>query len=974
MRTVTFNTDSWLRFLADFDPIEESSWYRYFKNIGETKQRKYEIMVRAKTLHKTYHPALPQDDTPSPLAFNLSNIYGQSSEQIWDYINAYRNTQNNIIINYLGLDGLEQLFSSYYFQFEWMMHVKPNFVNGDGALYRDHFLHQTRNAWVGYVYLHQFEWMRNIIDWLDNNPTNTIVEHINHAVALETSQRLRDDGINRDGPLHELLNIYIEEIEKADTVDIQDFLESHLYLHCADFKKQQPSQKQYIILYQLLRFELIQSTWFIAALLHDIGYPIQYIRTQRDMVANYLPSMNWPEMAREQCYDDLQKLLKNSLLFKVVQEKDLHKGFIEDNHGTISALVMLNHFYQQGTVHSFSAIKQCAIDWAAVCIQQHTQRFQASLNDTSSRYVVDEFKNNALGYLLRMVDDLQEFDRFYFNIQNQPSTVFCSVCGMPLIHQTSETDLGHEIYTNMTYSPREAAEVFDDETYNGLRHSRYSEMKPHVYHCLCQQPKYARTGRSELLKLVQQYTKEKLYPVEQCKTFPSRHINTLVISREMNITLTTDDEDKDFNKQFGYSTYSNISKIDRLDIFMDYDNWAMLLLQQIDPVFINRRISDINVTKRMLKDKVSNQAIRFFVTENPVWMKAQILFDWLALSNQIDSELGDFDDLCSGITGKINQLICEVYLGTSMCPSCEAYGCGWRRKAAALSNKTKLLDEKLNANYEKLQSRFRRDTNLLSQNKLPRYESNACPAAENAYRIYRRVAQVYAPILVVCVMLARPSFDKEPTSWVLKEVCPKLDEWFLGKIGEFESLVVNHQKSTVNNDVITFMMDFRERCLGLWYVYHVTNQSMFPSRALYYRQFEFSSEAKKAMLGIHSNIIPSPRFSNSAERNEFLKWYRDCAPGKDSAKLLEVKMREDMLQSVRHYTDNRTYRPHLYLAGESPTEPYCEHGAQRVHSREWSEVDFFSDLKLILTAHRLCLAQKARDKQEKMYRERNSEE
>lgn len=950
MNRVRFDADGWLHFLTEFDPIQEASFYRLFSNLETEDISAAKVLSLGQELREMNPPSIPPEDDPSPLALNLENIYGGSMEKTWDYINAYQKTREKIIRGYLNINGLEQLFSVYYFHFEWMMHVERKFETGKEGLYRDHFLHQTKNAWMGYEYLYRFGWMKYIFRWIDSHPTNTIVDYVNKSVNKEIQYRLQQDEAREDHPLQQLLEYYRNALDKAKHTNVKkatSFLENYLFMDKPEEYFNKPEKKQIRMLLEIfVRIELVQTTWFISALLHDIGYPVQFVRRQHKELVHFLPTMEWPALADNVNFDQLECLLGNSLLFNIVQECDLRNDYSNDAHGTVSALVMLNHFYRHGTVHGFSPLKQCAIDWAAVCIQQHTQRFQASTGEKKDRYLVDRFEHNALGYLLRMVDDLQEFDRFYFYIGHNHALLFCRICDMPLVANKKLEDTEAEILTSMQFYPREL-----QRGNNQLAHSAYRELKPTAYHCACTMLATNNENKRKYI-VSHKYNPAELFPVEQCCVFPYRRINTLILCRQVTVASAFPDD---------HSVGEKEPKT-RMDVSMLYDSWAMLMMLQIDPNFLCKRIRDINQLKRMLRGQkeLPVLTIHYFIHYNPLWLKTDILFHFLlsiesaywreaqyiqgkpatqkkqskmkrdekiqdassqrveekSEENEIPAKEEEYipvsyeqiakylNDMRIKIMEDLLDLLCDVYLGGGQCLMCPMH-------CDTETQKEKLQYARVK---EILKVKCHQWTESMTNH--PVLADENCPAVRRVHRVFWRLFFVYVPMLVIYFNIYK-AITRELSREKLKEYDAHLNQWYDEQTEKIKNLGGDRE---INHLVFMFMRDFACHCASLCYAVNETEFHQYSSA--YYDQFD--------------------QFKKEHEIPRGLK-------------------RNDVISYIRTYVDNGTYRPEDYVRFENNAF---------TNGPAWADIDFFSDLNLFQAANAYYLDSRETEEDKEKFAER----
>lgn len=611
-----FDELRWREYLENFNAIEKWSQIDKFSLYLDLDSQRTEILSLTKQIRNNNNYSLPQDTQASPLMRNLKLIYGGSYGDNWGNVKAYRDIREKIVEEYVCIQGMEQLFDQVYYQFEWNMHVTPDFVKGKESLYRDHFLHQAKNAWMGYEFMQKLDWMRYCVKWLTSPENKKIAQYVNNAVENEMARARIADSQTAEKPLYKLIRIYVEAIDASSSCGggaPQNFLEGLLGEKINWNSIPSNTEKETIVLRAYVRFNLIETTWFIAALLHDIGYPLSHFHRSLHQISQFIPSMEWHDPTDERSFDQFRRRLKNSLLFRVVHESTLEKEFRNNVHGTLSALMMLNHFYEQGTVHTFTPLQQCAVDWAAVCIQQHTQKFRFSTLDEDDENGIDLVSNNPLGYLLRLVDDLQEYGRFYFQIDGCHTLLFCPKCGYVLRSKSADLEEydGHlrsekeMILSEMQIFSRKRMcnPVSNDEL---LVHSSYNhEKRTHWFRCACM-------------------TDDPKQAIEQCKTFDTRRINIIRFCDQATI-------DVDEVPRTGI-----LGPDGKVRVKLHYDPWAMLELSRMNPRFLQGRIAPNNEIKRMLQNQsqLPRYILYYTITPNPIWLKARILYDYIRCNHE----------------------------------------------------------------------------------------------------------------------------------------------------------------------------------------------------------------------------------------------------------------------------------------------------------------------------------------------------
>ena len=184
----------------------------------------------------------------------------------------------------------------------------------------------------------------------------------------------------------------------------------------------------------------------MAALFHDMGYPICHFLNVRNRISEYNPTLYMFTHNDIESFDHIASLLGSSLLFTIVSPAEIKKAMQFDgkkyNHGAYSAIAFLMQFYNSGIIFSLPEEKQCAIEIAAVAIYNHTVSFRITNNKSTENFYQPVFQQNPIAFLLRLCDDLQEWGRRYFEFSHQSDIPFCSKCFTPSVfHHDDENGM-----------------------------------------------------------------------------------------------------------------------------------------------------------------------------------------------------------------------------------------------------------------------------------------------------------------------------------------------------------------------------------------------------------------------------------------------------------------------------------------------------------------------------------------------------
>lgn len=472
----------------------------------------------------------------SYISENLSLVYGDIN-MVKNDITTYHLVEKRFIHSYLSIPQLDKMFDEDYFDFEWDMHVGQNFSEHRNDYNRDHFTHQIRNMYMMLVLLKEFDFYEATYKILKDEASGKISEY--------TAKKLKQYLYKQDNSEFGLFrNILTREGVEPTSDSVNAYATDYFMKY------------------------VIYASAILSALFHDMGYPICHFLEQRHRVSEYNPTMYMFTHNAFDSFDEIEALLQDSLLFKIVSTRELKRAMqINEkkgkyNHGVYSAIAFLLQFYNNGTIHSLSLEKQCAIELAAVAIYNHTVKYKVSDETKNTNYFQPVFRQNPVSFLLRLCDDLQEWDRRYFEISRSPDLSVCSGCFGVLI---------------------------PDSPYNDSRFKRTG------YNCFCDGEK---TFRNE------SFSKRRLYVVNTAKSLDVNYDNSV-------LSFTID-----------YDLYS-LLKMSRVN-----NTSAKFRLNELNE--IKRMIShqDFQYQSRG-KLKFKYMYLDYFMTANPILIKVKILEEFI---------------------------------------------------------------------------------------------------------------------------------------------------------------------------------------------------------------------------------------------------------------------------------------------------------------------------------------------------------
>lgn len=320
---------------------------------------------------------------------NLDLIYARK-EKSNDIVELFDLIRNKIIHQYINIDGLERLFSEKYIDFEWDMHLGIDYQSHEMRYYRDHFIHQIRNAYCMHKMLEELQWYKHIEKILMDPGKSKISEYVCKNI---TQQKIYG---------------YYNGDECVREYDTEEF-------YCKN---------------------IIYMASYMAALFHDIGYPEVTNALNQKRIVEYISNLYNAE-ASGYNYSRLNALLQNSLLFRVVPFREIKMRISKEktDHGALSAIIFLLNFYENGAIHGLPPYKKCAVEIAALAIYNHTNKYRYDKKVKEGEYVKNIFALNPISYLLRICDDMQEWGRIYFELSNRSNLIICNTCKTPIVRK-----------------------------------------------------------------------------------------------------------------------------------------------------------------------------------------------------------------------------------------------------------------------------------------------------------------------------------------------------------------------------------------------------------------------------------------------------------------------------------------------------------------------------------------------------------
>ena len=419
-----FNEDKLLAYIMDYDYIYEK--YNIKKND--------EGYLECAEFESAYQNADVVKRDYSSIYDNIKLVYGDD-EKANRMMYIYKIIKEEVVNKFLNIPGLERLYDEHFFEFEWDMHSRLDFDSHGISFYRDHFVHQVRNFFEMNKFLDNKLFFENFKkEFIDGD--NKISSYVQYGIRRIVRNAVsKNDNAEYYHPSDTDLKSWRASVETEDGI---------------------PSEKEL----QILKYTdfylcyIIKASIALCALFHDIGYPIIHFEKLQKRISGFMPSLYMFLSGDITGFEHIYSSLCNSLLFRIVSKEELQKSVCDgENHGAVSAVAFLLVFYENGNINSISEEKRIAIEIAAVAIYNHTIKYRCIDKDEGKSYYRPIYKLNPLSYLLRICDDMQEWERTYFEIQNIPDFVICEKCGTPLLQTVEMKSIGKGEH-NLLYSCR----------------------------------------------------------------------------------------------------------------------------------------------------------------------------------------------------------------------------------------------------------------------------------------------------------------------------------------------------------------------------------------------------------------------------------------------------------------------------------------------------------------------------------------
>lgn len=331
----------------------------------------------------------------------VDKVYGDKIEAEKD-VKIYQLVSEKFIREFVGIEGLDSLYKPLFFVFEWLMHLEYNVEQNSYSYYRDHFIHQVRN-------------MMEMIMLLTNDELDLkgqcvrAIKKGNSHLAIRIRKAVEEVKQNPSG-LDEIKNI-ADRIrvprEEKDKKKIRElYIEDSIYT--------------YILL----------ASAIVTSVIHDIGYPVEFINGNLNRMGKFLPASQFFFEKKDSTFE-MHRVLQDSMLYQTICADKVAEKIHKGDHGAISACTLLMKYYENGRIFSMAPVHRIIIELSALTIFEHTLRYEFLMDNSdkeADKYQIS-FAENPFSYLFRLCDDLEEWDRTYFEITNQSNFLLCEKCG-----------------------------------------------------------------------------------------------------------------------------------------------------------------------------------------------------------------------------------------------------------------------------------------------------------------------------------------------------------------------------------------------------------------------------------------------------------------------------------------------------------------------------------------------------------------
>jgi len=365
--------------------------------------------ARAKLAHQARVPFQNEyaHENHKKMMDNLRLVYGEEEPFLEEFPYIYTLVREKILDKYVGVKGLARLFNEHYWYLELPMMLELNHEKGEHRHNRDHFLHQVKNACELHVLLREMNLIHHTKSVLERGE-NPVAAYFQGSVS-RSYDYMRNHSVQEE--------IYL----KAFTKDGEK-------LHGPEQERFEKNVKN------SLREYIIMGSLLTAALFHDIGYPVEFAMRQAEKLKEHSSMITFFLDYRDD-FDNIASLLEDSLLFRITPPRLIRSKLEQKDHGTLSALLFLLYFYRTGIINTLPPDQEAVIELAGLAIFDHTLKYESIDKKHDNLHYRPTFYRNPISFLLRLCDDIQEWDRFKFKLEPKDRIAIhvCGICKMPVL-------------------------------------------------------------------------------------------------------------------------------------------------------------------------------------------------------------------------------------------------------------------------------------------------------------------------------------------------------------------------------------------------------------------------------------------------------------------------------------------------------------------------------------------------------------
>lgn len=461
---IRWNKTECLKFLREFDAFEHKYLYNLSDYRKNGKHKQYVSELWHSVLSSQSHGAANHNfscDEEAEAALGIKQVYFDEKHYTNEYIEMLDLVRDKFIYDYAGIPGLCHFFSPAYFEYEWGMHLEIDYERHNSRYYRDHYVHQIRTMFEMFTLLDKYgyyEKCRKAYEDPENVIGTFIFETINKEILSMNCSDKELYGAILDMVLEKDTRSDIEDI-RTHMKDIRTQIKEGSPSYC-EFPNElltvldltyangkddtsnlyspvyrQIPEKHRKELSEMMFHYIIYAAIIIASIVHDIGYPIGYIRRICGRLNKYLTISKLLASVNKD-YSAISRALQNSLLFQTVKSEIIEQRLDDDDHGAQSAIVLLMYFHLHS--NQLSNLQRCAVELAALVIYNHTNKYKIIDRPKPGRsfeLIRSDIYKEPLSHVFRMCDDLQEWDRVYFEITDKSNIFICPVCHTPILRK-----------------------------------------------------------------------------------------------------------------------------------------------------------------------------------------------------------------------------------------------------------------------------------------------------------------------------------------------------------------------------------------------------------------------------------------------------------------------------------------------------------------------------------------------------------